>query len=368
MVAIEEQIKAIEEEITRTKYNKKTEAHIGRLKAKLARLQEEAEKRKASKVGTGKGYAVRKSGMATVALIGFPSVGKSTLLNKITSAKSEVAAYEFTTLTCIPGLLLHRNAKIQILDLPGIIRGASSGKGRGKEVIAVARTSDMVLFMLDPFEPHIDVLVQELYFAGIRLNQKPPQIFIKRTPKGGIVINTTVRLTKLSEAAIRDILQEYGIVSANVVIREDIDMDQLIDSLVPQSRYYLKAIVALNKVDLAMPEIIEQARQKLSGWKVVEISADKEKNLDVLKDAIFDALDFIRVYLKPQGGEADMKEPLVIKGGSTVGDVCDALHRDFRAKFRYAQIWGKSAKFPGQTIGIDHTLVDEDILTIIIRK
>ena len=63
-----------------------------------------------------------------------------------------------------------------------------------------------------------------------------------------------------------------------------------------------------------------------------------------------------------------MDEPMVIKGGSTVGTVCDTLHRDFRRKFRYAQVWGKSAKFPGQTVGLDHVMEDGDILTIVIKK
>lgn len=76
-----------------------------------------------------------KSGDARVALIGFPSVGKSTLLNKLTNTHSEACAYEFTTLTCIPGKIEYNGANIQLLDLPGIIEGAAQGKGRGRQVM-----------------------------------------------------------------------------------------------------------------------------------------------------------------------------------------------------------------------------------------
>ena len=87
----------------------------------------------------GEGFEVLKSGDARVAMIGFPSVGKSTLLSAITKTESEQASYEFTTLTCIPGVIEYKAANIQLLDLPGIIEGAAQGKGRGRQVIAVAR-------------------------------------------------------------------------------------------------------------------------------------------------------------------------------------------------------------------------------------
>ena len=73
----------------------------------------------ASKKGgaTQEGFEVSKSGDARVGMIGFPSVGKSTLLTKLTGTFSKVAAYEFTTLTCIPGVLQHKGSKIQLFEM-----------------------------------------------------------------------------------------------------------------------------------------------------------------------------------------------------------------------------------------------------------
>ena len=161
MAGIEDEIRVLEEEIQRTPYNKATSKHIGRVKAKIARLKDEAVQRAIKSAGGGEGYSVKKSGDATVVLVGFPSTGKSTLLNTLTGTQSEVAAYAFTTLTVVPGAMEHRGAKIQILDIPGLIAGAAMGKGRGKEVIGVVRSADMIVVLVDVFNSsHVDVLMR----------------------------------------------------------------------------------------------------------------------------------------------------------------------------------------------------------------
>ena len=132
---------------------------------------------------------MQRSGDARVALIGFPSVGKSTLLSSITETKSLAAGYEFTTLTCIPGNLYYKGTRIQVLDLPGIIEGAARGMGRGKEVIAVARSADLVLMVLDAqkegLQRHRDILEQELESVGMRLNKEPPDVTFVKKAGGG---------------------------------------------------------------------------------------------------------------------------------------------------------------------------------------
>jgi uncharacterized protein len=104
------------------------------LKAKLAMLRRQIVEAdaKASQGEKGEGFDVQKHGNSRIAMIGFPSVGKSSFLNLVTEQESVAAAYEFTTLTCIPGSLFINDAEIQLLDLPGIIEGAGAGRGKGK--------------------------------------------------------------------------------------------------------------------------------------------------------------------------------------------------------------------------------------------
>jgi small GTP-binding protein len=139
--------------------------------AKLAKLRREILAPPSSKGGgAGEGFDVTKSGDSRVGLVGFPSVGKSTLLNKLTGTFSEVASYEFTTLTCVPGVIKYQGAKIQLLDLPGIIEGAKDGKGRGRQVISTARTCNCILIVLDAIKPitHKRLIEKELEGFGIR--------------------------------------------------------------------------------------------------------------------------------------------------------------------------------------------------------
>lgn len=363
-MTLEEEIKAVEDEISTTKYNKATEGHIGRLKAKVAQLKELVQKRAASKSG-GEGFAVKKSGDASVVLVGFPSVGKSTLLNSLTGAESLVAAYEFTTLDVVPGTMKYKGATIQILDVPGLVKGAASGRGRGKEVISIVRNADLAVIMLDVFQPnHYEVLVQELNDAGIRVNSRPPDVTIRKKPRGGINISSTVELP-LEEDTIKSIFGEYRLHNANVVIREPINIDLLIDVILG-NRKYIPALVVINKIDLADEDTLRACKEKFPDALLV--SADKKIHIEELKEALFEKLGFIRIYMKPQGLPPDMDEPMIVRAGSTIGDICDHLHRDFRKRFRYAQVWGDSAKHEGQRAGLEHVLYDDDILTIILRK
>jgi len=211
----------------------------------------------------------------------------------------------------------------------------------------------------------LDIILRELRDIGIRPNEDKVDVTVRRKKLGGVQLSSTEKLTHLDEATIRSIINEYGMHNADVLIRGDVTMDQFIDAL-ESNRAYVPTIVVLNKVDLVDETYIKELKKTIPDF--IPISADKDFNLDYLREQIFESLDLIRIYLKPQGKKADLDEPLIIKKGSTVIDVCGKLHRDFIKNFRHAKVWGDSVKFPGQKIGPDHILVDKDILRIIIKK
>lgn len=358
-----EKIKELEDLISKSKYNKKTQHAIGLYKAQLAKLKEKQKSRSGGK--KGEGYAVRKTGDGTVVLLGFPSVGKSTLLNSLTNANSAVAAYAFTTLTVIPGVLEYRHAKIQVLDVPGVVHGAASGTGRGKEVLAIIRNSDLILIVVDVFHPeHLGALLKEVYDSDVRINQKRPDVKITKASKGGITIGATVKLTKIDKKTIQEVLKEFKITNANIVLRQDIDVDQLID-VIENNKIYLPAIVVLNKIDMIGKEDLEKAKGRIK--PDLCISAEKGIGIEELKGIIHMKMRLTSVYLKEYNKKADMDEPLIMWEGATLKDLCMKLHKDFADKFKFAKVWG-SAKFPGQHITkIDYILRDGDIVELRIK-
>jgi uncharacterized protein len=359
-----DKIKEFEDELKKTKYNKRTQFHIGLVKAKIAKLKEK-EIARSKGGGIKDGYSVKKSGDATVILIGYPSVGKSTLLNALTNADSEVGAYDFTTLSVVPGLMEYKHAKIQILDVPGIVNGAATGRGRGKEVLAVMRNAELVLIVVDVNHPeHLDILKKEIYDTGLRLNERIPDVKIVKTTRGGISIGATVKLTKIDKRTIEGVCREMGINNAGITIRTDITPDELID-VIEANKKYVPAVIVLNKIDTVDEKKLRET-EKLTKSNL-SISADRRLNTEQLKEVIFSSLKFIRVFCKEAGKKADMDVPLIMTQPCTIEDVCNKLHRDFVNRFRFGKVWGRSAKFPGQSFSLKHQLLDSDVAEIHLR-
>jgi uncharacterized protein len=314
-MGLTEKIKEIEEEMARTQKNKATEYHLGLLKAKLAKYRSQLIEgdKKAAAGGKGEGFDVEKHGDARIAMIGFPSVGKSSILSHLTETESECAAYEFTTLTCIPGVLRINNANIQLLDLPGIIEGAASGKGRGRQVIAVGKSSDLIMMVLDAQkgEEQKAKITRELESVGIRLNKEKPLIHIKIMKTGGIIFNSACKLTKIDEKMVRNIMAEYKLHNAHVNFRGDYDVDDLID-VIEGNRKYVKCLYVYNKIDTISIEEVDKLMEKPYN---VAISIHMNLGIDILLEKIWDTLALVRIYTKKKGMPPDFSDPLILTHG-----------------------------------------------------
>ena len=135
---------------------------------------------------------------------------------------------------------------IQLLDLPGIIEGAKDGKGRGRQVIAVARTCSLIFIVLDVLKPlqHKRILEKELEGFGIRLNKTPPNISYRKKDKGGINLTLAVPQSTLNLDSVRSILSEYKVHNADVTLRCDATSDDLIDVVEGNRSVHVRAHLA----------------------------------------------------------------------------------------------------------------------------
>ena len=279
-------------------------------------------------------------------IVGPPSAGKSTLINKITNAESKVAPYAFTTVTVVPGMLKHNQAYIQILDIPGLISGAKEGKGRGKEVLWVARGADLLLIMTDV--KRVDAfasMVNELLGAGIRINEEKPKVLIEKKISGGLDVFSNIK-QDIDKETIKEIAREYGIKNGTITLQENISMDRLFDAF-SENRVYVPAIWVINKVD-------EEANYKeMIDGEYVAISAETGDGIDDLVSEVWNALKFVTVYLVKPDEEIGSGSPIVMKEGDTLKDVALKIGPDFAAGKKIVKIWGESAKFPGQEVSFD---------------
>ncbi len=277
------------------------------LRRRLSKLRDQSKKQKGLAKQTSL-FNIEKEGAGQVVLIGFPNVGKSSLLQVLTKARPEVADFPFTTWSPTPGMMDLENIQIQLIDTPPL-----NHEFIEPEMFNLIRRANLLLLVIALQSTPLNHLDQSLAILKDH-NLKP------ESPK------------RLSN---------------------------------PDDKMVCPVVVAVNKVDT--PELDEDFKilQELEeqGLPLFPVSATTSSGLNELKSALFKHLSIIRVYSKAPGKAPDYQEPFILTAGSTIEDFAAKLHKEFLKKMKTARIWGKEV-YEGQMVGRDHILNDEDIVEI----
>ena len=346
----EERIIALEKMISHCPKHKGTENLLKTLKERLAKLRKEQEATRKK----GRSEGISKEGAAQVVVLGYTNTGKSLLIKNLTNADPKISEYPFTTTKPLPGMIDYDGAKIQIIDTPSLLHYSEDKNGeRNRAILGIARNADILILIARTKQELLELLsLVESY--GFKINKKKPDIIIRKNPKGVSIIGE--ELVKENDRILR-ILQDMGIKNIEIIVKEPCSIEDIL-LVLNQNIRFIDAILLVNN-----PGCKEINRE----GDIIILDINNPQHLEVLKREIWERLGLVRIYTKEPGQEPKMDIPVVIKKGDTLREVAQQLHKDFVEKFRYARIWGKSSKFPGQKVGIDHIPMDKDIVEIHIK-
>ena len=300
----DERLRALEEMLKNIPKHKGTEKMQADIKKRISKLRTAMSEGGGRKQGKVDPYRVAREGAAQVFIMGPPNSGKSSMVGWLTNAKVVIAPYPYSTTVPISGMMGYEDISIQLVDTPPVLIDDPQ-----PALFSNARLADELIVAIDAAD--FDSMDAMERIIGLLKERKV-----------------------LVEA--RD---SYG---------AGITADRL--------------IIAANKCDL--PEARENAemlRELMQGFNILECSAVTGQGLHELTVEVFRRAEIARVYAKPPGGRLERKEPFIVRKGSTVEDVAEAIHRDIRAGFKNAKVWG-SSKYAGQSVHRDYVIADGDIV------
>jgi ribosome-interacting GTPase 1 len=365
----EERLRLMGEFLSLVPKHKGTERMCSQVKRQMAQLRDEIDKKKKqAKTGGGPSPFVQKAGAAQVAVIGPTNVGRSSLLRAVTNAQVEVTPYPFGTKQPVPGMLPYEDIQFQLVEIPPIVDGSSEGRADGFQNLSAVRNADSIIIVVDLTDDPAGnlLMVQGELDASRILTSKPEgEVNIQRRGVGrDIQFIWEGKLAGCTREEVVALLNEFRIRSALVRIRGSVTIDNVEDAIFGNA-VYRPTLVFANKADLgADPGTIEQLRMAADPLEVLVISAEKTPNLaTTIGNRLFKLLEIARIYTK-EPGEEPAREPVVVRRGITVGELARTIHNDFYRNFKYARIWGPSAKFPNEKVGLDRVLEDGTVIQL----
>lgn len=304
----EERLKYLYEALALCPKHKGTEKLLALIKREIAQTRRELERKKEEEKKRGR-RGIAKEGDILVILLGGPNAGKSYLINKLTNAKLESTEIPYETQEPVSVILNYKGAKIQLVEYPSYYP---------REHSYLVKNADLLILFDDSAREFLRKI-------NVKLGKKEKKLEIIKEPSGGIRVIGSLNVDKQTLA---EILRNYGIHNATVKVYEDSTLEDLID--------YLEGLEKKPYIDLTKEKI----------------------NLEELPELIIRRAGKILVFTK------ETEEGLVLDEGSTVRDLVLRIHKDLLRRFKFAKVWGRSAKFPGQRVGLDHKLEHLDRVII----
>jgi len=182
--------------------------------------------------------------------------------------------------------------------------------------------------------------------------------------KSTLLAKLTNSKVKIAEYPFTTKKPELGIIDYKGIKIQVIEVPAIIKNFneTEKAPYFLSLIKSADLIVLLFKNAEEK---KLLDSELSDIEIPKliYNNEEDFKDRIWNKLDLIKVHTKMPGKKPNYP-PVALKKGSTIEDLAEHVHKDFIRNFKFARIWGKSAKFQGQNISLNHVLQDEDTVEL----
>jgi ribosome-interacting GTPase 1 len=317
----QERLECLREMLRTIPKHKGTEHLQAEIKTRVKELTDELGAPKKGAARGGPDLTVRREGAAQVALVGPPNAGKSSLHVRLTGSHAVVGPYPFSTKHPVPGMLVHEDVQLQLVDLPPVAEDYFEPWMSG-----TLHNADAVALVVDLSDPgcvdHLDVIERRLGEKKVSLVPR-----LDSPPTTGD--------------------------------SEDAALDPFHASL--------PTLLLANKADLFADPGAELAVFREIApdpFDSLAVSAEAGMGLAEIGPALFSLLEIVRIYSKVPGHPPDMGRPFTLRGGGTVRDVAQQVHRGMAAELKFARVWGPSAEFEGQQVSAAHAVRDRDVVEL----